>query len=345
MHRTLLRYAICGLLASYAIAQPLKAVEGSSTPKMIFKKEGKLHFDKSRHKFGDVKRGDQLRYKFHFENKGKGPFTINGVHAACGCTVPLFNAKKIYGPNETGFVEILLDTTNFKGKISKTVTVMSNARHMATRNLTVSAFIKEEISAFPPIVSYGDVKNNESKEQKVKINIVDKNVKVTGIRYNEDLLNARLVNESGTWYVYLNLKPGIKTGYIKEAIYIRNTSNSLTELPLLVRANLLGDLSLSPEYIEFGAIKQKKSSTRYLEMKRSTDISIVDRKFELNINGKKVDNPENFISIADKKNPKKLAILLTNPSEQSGSVHGRVIFETTDETQKELSVDFYAFFK
>jgi hypothetical protein len=34
-----------------------------------------------------------------------------------------------------------------------------------------------------------------------------------------------------------------------------------------------------------------------------------------------------------------------NKTEKAGSVHGRLFIETTDPQQKEIPVDFYAFFR
>jgi len=81
--------------------------------------QGKIKFEKHSYNFGDVYRGERLSHRFTFTNVGEGSLAIHGVYAACGCTVVNFEKGKKYAPGESGFVEVLLDTTDFSGKLTK----------------------------------------------------------------------------------------------------------------------------------------------------------------------------------------------------------------------------------
>lgn len=75
--------------------------------------------------YGTVVRGvdDGLRI-FEFTNTGDQPLVITAVKSSCGCTVPSKPEAPIM-PGKTGKIEVKYNMN--PGKISKTVTVESNA--------------------------------------------------------------------------------------------------------------------------------------------------------------------------------------------------------------------------
>lgn len=77
--------------------------------------------------YGTVTRGkdDGLR-TFEFTNTGNEPLVITNVKSSCGCTVPSRPEKPVM-PGETGKIDVKYNMS--VGKISKTVTVESNAKN------------------------------------------------------------------------------------------------------------------------------------------------------------------------------------------------------------------------
>ena len=75
--------------------------------------------------YGTVVRGkdDGVR-TFEFTNTGNEPLVVTAVKSSCGCTVPSKPEKPVM-PGETGKIEVKYNMS--VGKISKTVTVVSNA--------------------------------------------------------------------------------------------------------------------------------------------------------------------------------------------------------------------------
>lgn len=157
------------------------------------KRNPSMQFERRTHDFGEVYRGEKLTYRFGFINEGDAPLVIQGVHAACGCTVALAESGKQYAPGERGYVEVHFDTTDFVGPISKIVTVMSNEKLIPDRALTVRALVKSEVETDPPLVDFGDVFVQEEAERRVKIKPIGGfPLDVSGVQFDEKLLEVQL---------------------------------------------------------------------------------------------------------------------------------------------------------
>ncbi len=85
-----------------------------------------ITFDSKVINYGKISSKDNARRVFKFKNTGNAPLIIEKVKGSCGCVV-LDYPKKPIMPNETGEIEIIYNVLK-KGKISRTVTVTSNAK-------------------------------------------------------------------------------------------------------------------------------------------------------------------------------------------------------------------------
>ena len=88
-------------------------------------KKAEITFEKEVIDYGKITSKDNARRVFKFTNTGKAPLIIQKVKGSCGCVILDFPKKPIM-PNETGEIEIIYNVLK-KGKISRTVTVTSNA--------------------------------------------------------------------------------------------------------------------------------------------------------------------------------------------------------------------------
>jgi hypothetical protein len=84
-----------------------------------------ITFEKEVIDYGKISSKDDARRVFKFKNTGNSPLIIYKVKGSCGCVVLNFPKKPIL-PGESGEIEIVYNVLK-KGKISRTVTVTSNA--------------------------------------------------------------------------------------------------------------------------------------------------------------------------------------------------------------------------
>lgn len=310
---------------------------------------GSLRFDSMSHDFGDVYRGQIVSHRFTFTNVGQGPLIIQGVHAACGCTAVEIEKGKKYQPGEAGHIEVKLDTTHFIGPMVKTVTVLSNEKLLPDRIITVKAQVKADIIAEPPLIDFGDVVSRVGAQKSIKLNPIPPFVlKIAGLEYNEELLTAQVTN-SGTHFVLsVAVKKDMSPRFIRETIIVKTNSKHLGSMPIPVRGTIKGHIEFAPHYLEFGAIEPTNLVRRSLSLRGLSDFSITGSKVEMIVNGQKISNSEKFLSISTlnhEKDKKLVSVTLKNGLGVAGSVHGKLFLLTNDKDQKEVSIDFYAFFR
>jgi hypothetical protein len=311
---------------------------------------GTLKLEASSFDFGDVFRGSQLVHRFPFVNAGTAPITIQGVHAACGCTAVEVDKGRKYMPGDTGYVEVKLDTSDFAGSLVKTVTIMSDEKLLPDRTLTLRAHVKTEIDVDPPLADFGDTPSKTGAAKAIVLKPLDGfKLDVKELVYNQQTLDAALTKQGdGSYLVTIKLKPGLPPGFLRETVIVRNNSSHLKELLVPVRATVKGNIDYAPTYLEFGAIPPSEAAKRAITMKGAGDFAITGSRTELNVNGRKVDDASKYIkvdAVPHDKDKRLVSVELRNAASLAGSVHGKLYLQTTDPDQKELTVDFYAFFR
>jgi hypothetical protein len=99
---------------------------------------------------GTVAPGETLEATFSLENQGGEPLTIN-ARPTCGCTVAQWD--KSVAPGETGEIQATIDTSNLRGKVSKSIMVLSNDPELPTTRLVLNVEVRPVLEFLPrPIV-------------------------------------------------------------------------------------------------------------------------------------------------------------------------------------------------
>lgn len=310
---------------------------------------GTLHFDKSSHDFGEVFRGTQLTQTFRFVNKGPGPLTIQGVHAACNCTAVEVDRGRRYEPGQSGTIEVTLDTSDFIGNLVKTVTVISNERLLPDRTLTIRAKVKSEIFADPPLLDFASVKPKANDARTIRIRSAPgQQLEIKGLDFNEKVLSAQVARDKDDWILTAQLLAGVPPGFLKESIVVRNNSQHLPKLTIPVRGQVMSNFEVAPSYIEFGSLGATEGAQRVVTLRGSDNYKVVSMRGDMQINGQKVDQVANLLKIESaslQNDMQQINVELKNGLSRAGSVRGKIYIETTDPVQPELSVDFYALFR
>lgn len=325
-----------------------RAANQGSSP-MSASPRGMLDFDKLSHDFGTVKRGMNLTHRFKFKNYGKGTVAIQGVHSSCGCIVMEVEKGKEYKPEESGAITIALDTTHYHGPITKTVTLLTNESKRSSRTLKLKVNIEEELTAYPPIVDFGEVSSGHLEEKRVVVKALKmkKPLEISGLTFDNEHLQVESAKEGDDYVLRIKVKPDFGSGFIKDTILVQNNSEHLSKLPILVRGHVVGPIAYAPDYLDFGVVQKEREATKSIQLKSPVPFVIKSARTELIINGKPVDDSDSFVEVdqSEKMSDKKsIKVRLKNKGE-IGSVHGRLILETSDRTQKELQMEIYAFFK
>lgn len=88
---------------------------------------GIFKFKEETHNYGSVPEGPKAECDFEFTNTGKKAITISNAVGSCGCTVPQWPHEPIL-PGKKGTIHVSYNTEGRAGRISKTVTISSDAQ-------------------------------------------------------------------------------------------------------------------------------------------------------------------------------------------------------------------------
>jgi hypothetical protein len=92
--------------------------------------------------------GAVLHHTYAFTNVGDRALEVTDVHSTCGCTTSAGWSKRVE-PGQPGTIPIELHTTNFKGPVTKPVTVKCNDTNQPTVLLQVKATVWHPIEVTP----------------------------------------------------------------------------------------------------------------------------------------------------------------------------------------------------
>lgn len=334
------------LLASHLLPQVTHGPDAQAATK---RPQPSLKFTTSSHDFGKVYRGESLTHIFQFKNVGDAPLTIQGVHAACGCTAVEVDKNRQYAPGESGSIEVKFETKDFAGSIAKSITVMSNEKLLPDRVLTLKAFVKTEFDVTPPLIDFGGVDAKEGAERTVTLKpLAGFKLQVDKLIFNDKVLDAVFAKQQENFIITVKLKPNLPPSFLKETVLVINNSKFLDELPIPIRANIRGRIEYAPTYLEFGSIAPASKGRRSITMKGQSIFEITGSRAELHVNGRKIDDATSLLTVESlpaEKDKRLVAVELHNSGKLAGSIHGKLFLETNDPGQNELTFDFYAFFR
>jgi len=156
----LLSVSTGALWVSQAMAQEA-APEGAIGPK--------YRCEEPIYKFTGIWSGDPVEHTFIIHNDGDAPLEILEVKPSCGCTVAKEYDSTI-APGQFGRIPVTLKTTNYKNRITKTISVKTNDPANSNSRLTLQGNIKSRIDMEPRYgANWGRITNASELTQKVKI--------------------------------------------------------------------------------------------------------------------------------------------------------------------------------
>jgi hypothetical protein len=89
-----------------------------------------IQFYETKHDFGTITEGDQVKYAYKFKNTGTNPLMIAKVDVTCGCTVPSFSKDPV-APGAEGEIMVQYNSSGHPGHQEKNLMIHSNAQQDA----------------------------------------------------------------------------------------------------------------------------------------------------------------------------------------------------------------------
>ena len=166
--------------------------------------EGSYHF-------GTIPQGKKVPHNFVIRNSGDAPLQIKEVNVSCGCTAAKPSSSLI-APGKSAEIQVLFDSTNFTGKVQKSVSLVTNAGKSPNYTLYLDGTIVEVLQVSPHQMNLGPVKPGVAKQTTVTITNRESNsVKLLSVNLTSNTLQMKSVIKKG------ELKSG-ETGTIELSI-------------------------------------------------------------------------------------------------------------------------------
>ncbi len=327
-----------------------------------------IKFENTKHDFGKFKEeaGPQT-YEFVFVNEGSSDLLVTRVVASCGCTTPEWTKKPVK-PGEKGFVKVTYDPRNRPNKFKKTATVYSNGKSKVTvliieGDVEPRVLTTEEIYRYPVgdqlrfksnHLAFTNVIRGEKKIRVMEIiNVSDKDVKLgfervpphLSIKAKPEVLKA---GEKGIIEGVYDSELKDDWGYVNDLIRIKVNDETITNLYLVVSANLTEDFaSMTSEELEnapvasfasttfdFGKINQREKANAQFIFKNTGKSDLIIRKIRTTCGCTTVTPPNTVIKPGEES---KIEAVF-DAGARKGKQHKVVVVTTNDPKHSQVNL-------
>ncbi|RLE32841.1 MAG: hypothetical protein DRJ61_08565 [Acidobacteria bacterium] len=292
---------------------------------------------------GEVPQGVVKDVKFDLRNEGSGPLTVKSVRPTCGCTVAEYDKEIPAGG--TGSVRAKLDTTGFKGAISKSVLVMTDDLSAPIVTLAIKAIVKPYIDVMPRALVRFNALQKEKAEQKVVVVGTERSgaFTVTGVESESDAFEVsyralgdgeKIEGRSDTQYeVVIRLLEDAPVGPISSVVKVMTTAPEAKVVEIKVFGVLRALLRVTPPELQFGAVEAVQAPGRNLIIVNNRPGTSVE------ITEAVVDDPAFTTEIVPIDQGKRYQVTVSIKRDASIGVKDAVlVLKTTDPDTPELRV-------
>lgn len=291
---------------------------------------------------GAVNKGERASYEFTIQNEGDQTLQITQVKPSCGCTVAEYD--KTVPPGGTGKITAVVDTSNFKGAIAKSVKVFTNDPINPQINLVIKAIIKTHVEIEPGYARFVAVHGEPNaksvqrvwSKEKPDLKILDAkspypHVKVS---YAEATVDEREGGVSGSqWRVTVELDTDSPVGPMADYIDVTTDHPERQTIRIPVSGFVRPVLSVTPRVADFGRREVSEPQTASLEIRNMSKSAVELAEVSTDIEGIQAE-------IEPLEEGRLYKVLLTlEPGMKKGRFRGLVTINTTSSKQPVLEVN------
>lgn len=334
----ILAVAMVAGLVPIAVAQEKKSAPAKAGAKAVAAPQ--LTIVEPVRDFGTVPKGDKIDWSFVVKNTGTADLEILSAQPSCGCTVAEFD--KLIKPGQTGKISAHVDTTNFSGPISKSVTIQTNDTNAPSAQLTIQAIVKPYVEAFPAGFVRYNMLHGETQTQSVTIYSEEEEplqiTKVEGpgdhvkidyakIEKPEELVKA---GRAGQNQYRLNITyggPTAKIGPLAEKVKIETNSKHSPVYLISLSGVVRPGYNVSPSSLNLGEVPAGDGVVKTVMLKSN------DLKSPANFKVTKVESSTTGVTaeavLSDKPGEYEVKVTLAKGAKE-GAVDGKIKIYTSD---------------
>lgn len=262
---------VAGCLTGLSLtAQPALPVAARAQPVPPSGDGPQIEFLETKHEFGRVSAGEIIRQNFAFKNTGNRPLEIRSVQPSCGCTTA-GEWSKIVAPGQTGAIPIQLSTTNFKGPIHKTVTVVSSALNSPVTTLYLNGEVWVPVSLNPPYLYFSLVTGRaEAASRTARIqNNTDEPMEILGVESSSDSIQAevRTITPGKEYELVASVNGKLSAVSSQGTVKIKTSAKESPVLEVKVYAHMQDPIVATPSHLILPAGPLPGAVKRYVTVR------------------------------------------------------------------------------
>ena len=209
---------------------------------------------------GTVAKGEKIEAVFSVKNSGTTDLVISDARPSCGCTVASFD--RAIKPGQTGKITAAVDTKNFTGPITKTVSVVSNDPENPQLALTIKAVVKPYVEIAPTeFVRFSAIRGDTASQDLILFS-AEKDFQPTVAESSQPYVQAqiapatdkeKLEGKTGTQYkLHVTLEPSAPVGVLNAPVHVKTGVAKQPDIEIRVSGIVRDRLSVTPASIVFG---------------------------------------------------------------------------------------------
>jgi hypothetical protein len=209
---------------------------------------------------GTVAKGERIEAVFSVKNSGTQDLIISDARPSCGCTVASFD--RTVKPGQSGKITATVDTKNFTGPITKTVSVVSNDPETPQLALTIKAIVKPFVEVAPQeFVRFSAIRGDTASQDLILFSS-EKDFQPTVAEASQPYVKAqispasdkeKLEGKAGAQYkLHVTLEPTAPVGVLNAPVHVKTGVAKQPDLDVRVSGIVRDRISVTPGSIVFG---------------------------------------------------------------------------------------------
>jgi hypothetical protein len=233
---------------------------------------------------GEVDQGTVLRCRFGVSNPGRADLEILGVKPGCGCTVARWD--RLILPGKERWIEADVQTVNFRGPITKHLTVFTNDPDHPQVDLTITARVIPLIQISPGPAALLAVGEKPASQEFIMERSGRRSMKILQVTANAPYLKAEAAPLPGVgrWKLTVTATPDCPLGHSTIPVIVRTDVEKSGLLTLTVGIER-GIVSVPP-LIYWGMLPREMTTPA------QGTITVLHRSGAFHVTGVTVDDPK-----------------------------------------------------
>lgn len=237
----------------------------------------------TKHDFGVVARGADVRHRFPIKNKYKQEIHISNVRTTCGCSAAT-PSKTTLASGETIYVEVTMNTRRFSRRKDSNLIVTFDRPSYAEVRIPITAYIRTDVVLTPGAANFGAVDHGAGSKRSIDIAYAGRadwkirDVKIGSKFLAKEIVETRRAGGQVNYRLTLTLDPKAPVGSIREQIVLVTDDANSPFIPILVQARVEADVTVTVSPLGTMTAGSKKTFNVVVRGKKAFAIDKIESK-------------------------------------------------------------------